>query len=76
MFLCDKATEEVFDKNSGTREKWDEFKQRQKDFTWPDKRVLFDQIESIFIEAGCSSTLMYLNKSPGLLRIKRQAGLI
>lgn len=76
MFLCDKAIKEVFGKNPSAQKKWEGFKQKQKDFTWPDKTVLFDQIESIFIAAGCSSTLMYLNKSPGLLRIKRQAGLI
>ncbi|MGB5157312.1 hypothetical protein [Desulfobacterium sp. N47] len=76
MFLCDKAEEDVFGKNPVAREEWEIFKKKKKDFTWPDKIVLFDQIESIFISAGCSSTLMYLNKSPGLLRIKRQAGLI
>ncbi|MFH2045149.1 MAG: hypothetical protein ABIK92_08375 [Pseudomonadota bacterium] len=76
MFLCDKAIEEVFDKNPSAQKIWENLKKKQKDFTWPDKIVLFDQIESIFIAAGCSSTLMYLNKSPGLLRIKRQAGLI
>ncbi|MBU1053133.1 MAG: hypothetical protein KKC46_04790 [Proteobacteria bacterium] len=75
MFLCDKAIAEVFGKNPSAQKLWENFKKKQKDFTWPDKIVLFDQIESIFIEAGCSSTLMYLNKSPGLLRIKRQAGL-
>ncbi|MBA3036572.1 MAG: hypothetical protein FP814_08780 [Desulfobacterium sp.] len=76
MFLCDKAEEDVFGKNPIVQEEWELLKKRKKDFIWPDKIVLFDQIESIFIAAGCSSTLMYLNKSPGLLRIKRQAGLI
>ncbi len=76
MFLCDKAQEEAFSKNTRVYEQWEAFKKKQKDFTWPDKIVLFDRIESIFIAAGCSSTLMYLNKSPGLLRIKHQAGLI
>ena len=32
-------------------------------------------IENYFIAAGCSSSLMYLHNSPGLLRVKRQAGI-
>jgi hypothetical protein len=31
-------------------------------------------IENYFIADGCSSSLMYLHNSPGLLRVKRQAG--
>ena len=32
-------------------------------------------IEKYFIAAGCSSSLMYLHNSPGLLRVKRKAAI-
>ncbi len=35
----------------------------------------FDMIEAYFIAAGCFSSLMYLHNSPGLLRVKRKAGI-
>jgi len=44
-------------------------------FTWPDRPVLFDDLESYFLKTGCRSPLMYLHNSPGLLRIKQKAGL-
>ena len=47
-----------------------------KAYRWPEKPVLFDALEKIFLDLGCDSSLMFLNKSPGLLRIKQQAGLI
>ena len=36
--------------------------------------MLFDDIEEWFLAAGYRSPLMYINTSPGLLRIKRRAG--
>ena len=75
MFLCDKAEESVFQENPAAAETWERYKQRRKDFTWPDRPVLFDRIETLFIEAGYSSPLMYLHNSPGLLMVKRRAGL-
>ena len=76
MFLCDKAQEEVFLLNPSARTEWEVLKQRKEDFTWPDKPVLFDQIETIFMDGGSTSSLMYLHNSPGLLRLKQRAGLI
>jgi hypothetical protein len=35
----------------------------------------FTTIENYFIAAGCSSSLMYLHNSPGLLRVKHKAGI-
>ncbi|MGD2030721.1 MAG: hypothetical protein PVG86_12380, partial [Desulfobacterales bacterium] len=52
---------------------WNELKQRKKIYTWPDRPVLFDDLERYFMNAGYSSPLMYLHNSPGLLRIKKQA---
>lgn len=74
MFLCDAAKEAVFPRNSDVQEHWHTFEQTAKSFRWPDRPVLFDHIEHLFIAAGCRSSLMYLNTSPGLLRIKHRAG--
>lgn len=72
MFLCDSAQDKVFGQHPELKEKWDALKQQQKRYTWPDKPVLFDMLEEYFLDIGCSSPLMYLHNSPGLLRIKQQ----
>ena len=54
---------------------WEELLRVRKRFTWPDRPVLFDHLEKVFLDLGYRSTLMHLNLSPGLLRIKRNAGL-
>ena len=74
MFLCDAAKEAVFPLNPEAQERWHHFEQTAKSFRWPDRPVLFDHIEHLFMAAGCRSSLMYLNTSPGLLRIKQLAG--
>ncbi len=73
MFLCDSAKEEVFGDTPALRGKWESLEKRRKTFTWPDRPVLFDDLEQIFLDAGYRSSLMYLHSSPGLLRIKQQA---
>ena len=73
MFLCDTAKELVFKEKSSANKLWIELKQREKHFRWPDRPVLFDNLEKYFMAAGYSSTLMYLNTSPGLLRVKELA---
>ncbi|MBL7196143.1 MAG: hypothetical protein ISS64_07600 [Desulfobacterales bacterium] len=73
MFLCEHAKKEVFSENRQLKHKWEELKQREKLYTWPDRRVVFDTLESYFIEEGYSSPLMYLHNSPSLLRVKRRA---
>ncbi len=73
MFLCEDAKSTVFTKNNVALNQWEEFKRREKDYTWPDKPVLFDDLEEYFIKAGFSSDLMYFHKGPGLLRIKSLA---
>jgi hypothetical protein len=75
MFLCDAVQEKVFAANPTAKKQWCRLKARAKGFRWPDRPVLFDHLEHLFMAAGCRSTLMLLNTSPGLLRIKRQAGL-
>jgi len=76
MFLCDSAMKGVFEKYPEASLKWDQFKQQEKLFKWPDRPVLFDYLEEVFLIAGYRSPLMYLHHSPGLLRIKQQAGML
>ena len=73
MFLCDQAQGEVFKENPGAGSQWEELKKQEKTYRWPDRPVLFDALERYFMEAGYSSSLMYLHNSPGLLRVKEQA---
>jgi hypothetical protein len=75
MFLCDAAQEEVFHQHPGAAAEWKALKERERTFRWPDRPVLFDALECFFLEAGYASPLMYLNQSPGLLRVKQRAGL-
>jgi hypothetical protein len=76
MFLCDQAQQRVFEARPDLQSAWEQFKQKKQRFTWPDRPVLFDDLESYFIKRGCTSALMYLHNSPGLLRVKKQAGSI
>ena len=73
MFLCKTAAQEVFGQKPQAAEVWNRFKKRRKRFTWPDRPVLFDDLERYFMDAGYSSPLMYLHNSPGLLRVKKQS---
>lgn len=73
MFLCRPAQEEVFGRSPEAEKIWHTLQERRKRFTWPDRPVLFDDLERFFIDAGYLSPLMYLHNSPGLLRIKRRA---
>jgi len=73
MFLCDTAKNKVYSRKPGSIQEWTALKKKEKSFTWPDRPVLFDKIESYFKAAGYSSSLMYMHNSPGLLRVKKLA---
>jgi len=75
MFLCERAEKAVFAQNPTLKGRWEALKEKKQKFTWPDRPVLFDYLEEIVIEAGLSSSLMYLHNSPGLLRVKQKAGI-
>ena len=75
MYLCDRAKDHVFGKPSQLGKEWDLLEQKRKRFTWPDRPVLFDDLEAYFLSAGYKSPLMYLHNSPGLLRVKQKAGM-
>lgn len=72
MFLCDAVKNQVFSQDSDLEKQWDRLKQREKQFKWPDKPVIFDELEAFFMANGFSSALMYFHNSPGLLRIKQK----
>jgi len=76
MFLCDRATETILAQNPKLKGEWDLIEEKRKQYTWPDRPVLFDKLEKHFLDAGYRSALMYLHNSPGLLRVKQKAGLI
>ncbi len=76
LFVCDRLERQILAPNQGVRKTWQAFQEKRKSFTWPDRPVLFDDLEKLFIEKGLDSPLMYLNKSPGLLKIKAKAGLL
>ncbi|NVM22675.1 MAG: hypothetical protein HWN68_12960 [Desulfobacterales bacterium] len=74
MFLCEHARKTVFGNDHSVFEEWEKLKLREKRYTWPDRPVLFDELEAYFIKMGYSSSLMYFHNSPGLLRVKALAG--
>ena len=73
MFLCKKAEDAVLKINPDLQKEWQALKDREKSFRWPDQKVLFDDLEQLFLDAGHTSSLMYLHNSPGLLRVKQTA---
>jgi hypothetical protein len=76
MFVCDEALAEAFKHNPAAEGQWEGLNQQAKGFRWPDRPVLFDQLEKRSMAAGVDSALMYLHSSPGLLNVKRKAGLV
>ncbi|MBW1989026.1 MAG: hypothetical protein JRI97_05705 [Deltaproteobacteria bacterium] len=74
MFLCAPAKEEVFSGNPSAKAEWEALKVREKAFTWPDRPVLFEAMEALFIGRGHTSPLMHIHRSPGLLMVKKRAG--
>jgi len=72
MFLCDRAKGLVFGEDFRLQKEWELLERKRKLFTWPDRPVLFDFLETFFMKRGFRSPLMYLHNSPGLLRIKKQ----
>ncbi|MDO9262564.1 MAG: hypothetical protein Q7U02_01260 [Desulfosalsimonadaceae bacterium] len=71
FFLCDEAENRAFGDNPEAAARWAQLKEIKKHFTWPDKPVLFERLESFFLTKGCRSPLMYLHFSPGLSRIRQ-----
>lgn len=74
MFLCDHAREMVLAPNDALSRRWEELRREELRYTRPTQPVLFDDVERYFLEVGCESPLMYLHRSPGLLRLKAKHG--
>ena len=70
MFLCDHAKKSLGEKGASLVSEWNRLRKEEKKYTWPDKPVLFDEIEAFFLAEGIESPLMYFHKSPGLIRVK------
>ena len=70
MFLCDHAKNALAEIDESLTVEWQILRDLEKEFTWPDRPVLFDDLEIFFMDAGFDSPLMYFHKSPGLLRVK------
>jgi hypothetical protein len=75
MFYCAQAKRTVFNEDRRSEAIWGEFGSQEKEYTLPTKRVLFDDLERVFINLGVDSPHMYFHKSPGLLRLKSRSGL-
>jgi hypothetical protein len=73
MFLCEHARKAVFSKDFNVQKQWERLRRRERRYIWPDRPVLFDDLETVFIQAGHDSSLMYFHNSPGLLKVKSQA---
>jgi hypothetical protein len=75
MFLCGQVKEAVFGTDPAAESVWQTLQAQEKDFTWPTKPVLFDEMEKLFLRLGVESPHLLFHQSPGLLRLKAEAGL-
>ncbi len=75
MFFCDEARKTLFERSPEAEQLWLDFQGREKTFTRPTQKILFDDLEAFFIGLKADSPHMYYHKSPGLLRLKAQSGL-
>ncbi len=76
MFLCDAAASCISEAGSTILKQWQDLAAERLRYTWPDRPVVFDALEKRFLAHGLNSVLMHLNSSPGLLALKRKAGLL
>jgi hypothetical protein len=76
MFICGQAQQAVWKTRPTSKKRWQGLIEEAKTYRWPDRTVLFDTLEKRFMAFGYRSPLMYLNTSPGLLRIKKKAGIL
>jgi len=74
MFLCDHAKEVLLGGGGSANRRWEDLRRREKIYTFPDRPVLFDDLEKLFLEAGIEDPSMYCHKSPGLLLLKKKHG--
>jgi hypothetical protein len=70
MFYCNQLKRAIIESDPQLANRWQDLREQEKEFTYPVKPVLFDEIEAYFLARGVESPLMYFHKSPGLLRLK------
>lgn len=75
-FVCKQARAEIFAGDFQAEHIYDEMLVKKKTFSYPDRPVLFDDIEKFFMKRGVDSEIMYFHKGAGLMMIKRNAGMI
>ena len=73
LFLCDAADTDIISADKKRADAWSDLKRRADGFRWPVGSVLFDRLELFFLERGHRSSLMYINTTPALMRVKQQA---
>ena len=76
MFYCDQAKNAVWRDDPDTAAAFEVLRRREKDFTHPDKPVLFDDLERGFRQMGLQTPHMYYHSSPGLVLLKARAGIL
>ncbi|MGV8074026.1 MAG: hypothetical protein AB2L11_05675 [Syntrophobacteraceae bacterium] len=72
MFLCGRAKQEISDSNPGAEACYEELLDQEKEYTWPTKPVLFNDLETYFMRLGVESPHLYFHRSPGLIRLKEE----
>jgi hypothetical protein len=65
MFLCDQVKKIVFERHSEAKSLWKDFQEQEKEYNWPTKPVLFDELEKYFLPLGVESPHLYFHRSPG-----------
>jgi hypothetical protein len=74
MFYCNQVKKDIFAEGTEAKALFEELRIREKEFTYPARPVLFDDLEKYFMRLGLDSPHMYYHKSPGILRLKAKSG--
>ena len=76
MFVCEDTDNAAFENRPEAKAGWREYRRREREFTYPDRPILFDELEKYFRKLGVESVHMYFHRSPGLMRLKQLNGLL
>lgn len=75
MFYCEELKRQAFTAHPESQPLWEALQAREKDYTWPVKPVLFNDLERVFLDLGALSPHMFFHQSPGLVRLKARHGI-
>lgn len=76
MFYCDQVKSAVWQEVPDAAAVFEAFRRREKEFTHPDKPVLFDDLDRSFGRMGLQTPHMYYHSSPGLVLLKAKSGIL